>query len=299
MGVKLLALEKDCYSTYKLQTDLKHGTSLAELYITDELYSSNVRPSSPAPVCRCGLSTGRAVGAAPPLAAAHRGFPGASATQLCPSAGHLSQGLLSGVGRWALPVRVPPNTPFSTPLPTCPPALPSPTWARERVQQNPRRRRWTGPFPCRKDRVDAEPRPGPCSTHRPRAAAAAAGAGAAAPWAAAGGVRVPAAALCSAAERVGVSRSAGGPAIKGCFLPRAGSPAAGAQVQAVLSIWPEGRSCRWKSRRELGAVTRAAERGAGTGGHTLQLGDGGRLSAPPHLPALGAVFSFRITAVPR
>lgn len=108
-----------------------------------------MRPSSPAPVCRCGLSTGRAVGAAPPLAAAHRGFPGASATQLCPSAGHLSQGLLSGVGRWALPVRVPPNTPFSTPLPTCPPALPSPTWARERVQQSPRRRGWTGPFPRR------------------------------------------------------------------------------------------------------------------------------------------------------
>lgn len=234
----------------KLQTDLKLGTSLAELFITAELCSGNVRPCSPAAVCRRGVS-GRS------------GAP----TQLCPSAGHLSQGLLSGVGHrhfpWAVLLTL-----LSLPLfPPAPRRCQPPSGrvrARERVQQSPRRRRRTGPLPCREGPCGWSPGPGPCFTHRPPAAAAA-GAGTAAPWTAAGGVRVPAAALCSAAHRVGVSRSRGVPAIKGCFLPRAGSPGAGAQVQAVLSIWPEGRSCRWKSRRELGAVTRAAERGAGTG----------------------------------
>lgn len=57
------------------------------------------------------------------------------------------------MGRRALPVRVPPNIPFSTPLLTCPPKLPSPIRARERAQQS--------PLPCRE---------GPCGCRAPAGA---------------------------------------------------------------------------------------------------------------------------------
>lgn len=189
-------------------------------------------------------------------------------------------------GTRAPPGSVCPNTPFCRPLPTC---HPHPA----RSGQGSASSRARGRCPGGQDRVSAERRPGPGSTHRPPAAAAAAGAGAAAPWAATGGGAGPGSGAVLGGAVCRCEPQPGGPAIKGGFLPRAGSPRA--PVRAVLSIWPEGRSCRWKSRRELGAVTRAAERGAGAGVTPRRSPIG---AASPLLPALAAVFSFWITAVP-
>lgn len=183
------------------------------------------------------------------------GFPWASPTPPCPSAGHLSQGLLS-LEHGHLPgVFV--LTLLSVAL--FPPAIPiRPGPAKAAHPAEPAAAALAG-------RTVWVPSagPGPGSTHRPPAAAAAAGAGAAAPWAATGGGAGPGSGAVLGGAVCRCEPQPGGPAIKGGFLPRAGSPRA--PVRAVLSIWPEGRSCRWKSRRELGAVTRAAERGAGAG----------------------------------
>lgn len=200
-------------------------------------------------------------------------------------------------GRQALPVSASPCAPFSTPLPTC--QTPSGrVRARERVQQSPRRRPQDGVSSLPGRTVWMEPRAG-ALLYSPAAGSSSSRSGDS--GAMGSGVRGAgpgsSAVLGSGAcrcepqpRRAGYKRLLSAPS----RVPRSRSPSPSCAVHLA--------------RREelpLEEPARAGSCHSGSGarcrhrGDTPQVCDGGRLSARPHLPALAAVFSFWIAAVPR
>lgn len=259
-------------------------------------------PPATLPCCTCKPINGWAVGAATAHSCwpASRHFPSGRVTpKLRPSAlDHLSK--CEGMHLpWSFPLTLFPLAP-PPPLPhTQPSPIPQGTESAQgrasaSGRRGPGRRCWTGALPVRKDRLPRapllwcrSPRLSPGTglaaalltgreqqqqqgrPQRQRRAAGSHGQRGGRVCAAPGAGRDAGSwqkCLAPAAERVGVSRSSCAPAIKGCFLPRIRSPGARAEDHAPLSIWPEGRSCRWRTWGELGPVTRAAKRRADTGG---------------------------------
>lgn len=220
------------------------------------IYRSNVRPSSPAAVCRWGLSTAGCRGSS----SGTSGLPAGHSPHTCARAPGTCHRDCSPAWEerhcpWVFLLTL-----LSLPLVLPAPRLPNPIRAGERVQQSPRRA----------VRMPS-PGPGPCSTHRPRAAAAAAaGAGAAAPWAAAGGGAGPVlgsgACRCEAQRRrAGYKRRLSAPS----RVPRSRSPSPSCAVHLA-------RREELPLEEPAGAGSCHSGSGAPCGhwGHTPRVGDG-------------------------